>query len=94
MACQELADEFATAMNAYDESVAFTQTQADNLQQAQWAEQARMWTAMTLAVLLQACLNGNGGMGMTMAVKDAFSSPETLKAKISELRQLRKKVNK
>lgn len=90
MACEELTEAFDNAMEAYDAAKAFTRTQEDNLQQAIWAEQAAMYTAMTLAVLLQACLNGQGG-GQQMMM-DAFSSPEKLKAKVFELREQRKKL--
>jgi hypothetical protein len=88
VACEELEANFENMMDAFDQAVAFREQAEADLQQAQWAEMAAMGAAMMAWWMLEECLNNQGG-GMRV-MQDAFSSPEKLKAKISEFRALRK----
>lgn len=94
MACEELETNFDNMMAAFDAAVAFRrQTEAD-LQQAQWAETAAMGAAMMAWWMWQECLNGSGQLMGMQEVQQAFSSPEKLKAKISEMRAAHQKHKK
>jgi hypothetical protein len=94
MACEELEANFDNMMAAYDLAVSFRQTAEAELQQAQWAESAAMGAAMMAWWLLEMCLNGSGQRAAMQEMQEAFSHPEKLKAKISELQELRLKRKK
>jgi hypothetical protein len=95
MACEELEANFDNMMEAYDQAVANTaQAQAD-LQQAQWAEMGAMGAAMYSWMMWHDCLNAQNGMrAVNQQMQEALSSPEKLKAKVSEMRESRKNRKK
>lgn len=93
MACEELVVNFENMMDAYEAAVQFENGKEDELEQARWATMGAMGAAMMAAFLLQECLNGqNRALPIEQRLMEAFSSPEKLKASVSDLKALRKKI--
>ena len=90
MACEAFEQAFDEAMDLYDQKLAEEASALADYQQAQWATTAAMGQAMMAAMLWQECLSNQGGGGGMRAMADVFSSPEKLRAKISEIQALRK----
>ena len=94
MSCEALQANFEAMMDSYEAAIAFRQAAEAELQQAQWGESAAMGAAMMAWWLLEMCLNGSGQRAAMQEMQEAFSHPEKLKAKISELQELRLKRKK
>jgi hypothetical protein len=95
MDCEQLLINLETAALAYENSVSYTATIQAELQQAQWAEMATMGQLMIAAMLYQEyCVNMRASSGLTADIltqmAKAFSSSETLRAKVSEFLALLK----
>jgi len=93
MACEELAANYDAQMALIPPlQAAVNEGQLDQ-QQRQWALMAQQMAVAMAGMLWQMCLAGQGGFpgGQMMQMAEAVNSPEKLKAKLSELQQLRSK---
>ena len=94
MACEELAANFDNMALLYQQAEAARVAGAAEYQQLEWASMAAMGAWMMAGMMLQDCMLGQNGLRAPEQMIEAFRSPEALKAKISELRELHKKAKK
>ena len=96
MSCEQFEAALDDAMELLDQKIAEENSAYADYLQAQYATMAAMGQVMMATMLLQDCLNnqGGGGMGMIQMMQEAFTSPENLKARASELRERVKRRKK